>query len=144
MDSINIRERITREVKRRGRKACACKACRSLDLERRCQSSGTQRFRLIRFAHTLGGLPVFAYFSDAKKALGASEAAGVVLVLAPTSQKTLPRLASLQYLWGCSCERAIPVRASSPRWALKVRTSPNACARERTATRMRPGTSVKN
>lgn len=62
-----------------------------------------------------------------KKALEASEAAGE-LVLAPTSQKTLPRLASLQYLWGCSCERAILVRASSPRWALKVRTSPNACA----------------
>lgn len=45
-------------------------------------------------------------------------------VLAATSQKTLPRLASLQYLWGCSCERAIPVRASSPRCPLKVRTSP--------------------
>lgn len=52
----------------------------------------------------------------------------VRLALAPTSQKTPLRLASLQYLWGCSRERAILVRASSPRWALKVLTSLNACA----------------
>lgn len=55
------------------------------------------------------------------------QAGGWRLALAPTSQKTPLRLASLQYLWGCSRERAIPVRASSPRWALKVLTSLNAC-----------------
>ena len=140
---VNVaRERISKRVKRRGRKARV--------VERRCQSSGAaQRFRLIRFAarNTASGSPVPGIFqprkkpSELQKREGERERERVVLVLAPTSQKTLPRLASLQYLWGCSCERAIPVRASSPRWALKVRTSPNACARESPGAARRGGSS---
>lgn len=94
------------------------------------------RKRLIRVARiyidacAIGGGGIGVFFRREKKGLvvGGCWRGGwngeCARVLAATSQKTLPRLASLQYLWGCSCERAIPVRASSPRCPLKVRTSP--------------------
>lgn len=48
---INIRNRISKQVKRRGRKAC----CKARTWKEGVKVAGTQRFRLIRFAHTPSG-----------------------------------------------------------------------------------------